>query len=223
MSDASTSGRWTQATAHLSCYAQSFENGDGLRTYLWDGEPEWSERDGWSWLRYAADLEGLKAWKRKKRLRQAIDELLARHPGEPALWLRWSHPSENVSDVLRSWHRYCMWWRRKGAVVDLVAVVDRGPTGDRVWHIHAIGFGARLQLGAHAAAAGRAGFFPFVHARSIGGVGSDPPRSADQLAREIGYMLRKVKGYISAKEGARRLSLRVSAPGFLEPPGARQG
>lgn len=181
----------------MSCYAQSFEK--GLWEATWGGEPDWAAAPGWLWLLGAADLEGLKAWKRKGRMGAALDALDARHPGEAPLWLRWSHPSEKAEDLLATWHRYSAWWRARGIEIDMVAAVDRGSHGAQVWHIHGYGHGPDLQLGLHAAAWGRAGGYPFVKAERL--------QRGSQRAR--GYLLRKVRGYISAKQGARRLRLIV--------------
>jgi hypothetical protein len=186
-------------SAPLSCYAQSFENGIWHAT--WAGEAEFSAAPGWLWLLGAGDAEGLKASHRKQRFANALKLLDGRHVGECPLWLRWSHPSENVSDLLASWHRYSVWWRRvRPGAIDLVGAVDRGANGEQVWHIHGYGFGDSLQLAQHASAWGRSGGYPFVKARRLPG-GSQGPKD---------YLLRKTRGYISAKQGARRLRLVVA-------------
>jgi hypothetical protein len=187
----------------LSSYAPSFaSHGDLVQCFEFGSGEQWFWRQGWSWLLKAAENEGLHAWHRQKRLKRALSELDSRHPGEIPLWLRWSHPG-TLEEMLRSWSTYRRWWRRQGAPIDLVGVVDRGLGEGRVWHIHGYGYGQRLDLPEHAEAWGRAGGYPFVRAREF--------RRGTEEAR--GYLVRRLRGYITRKEGSRYLRLRVADAG----------
>lgn len=200
----------------LSCYAPSFAR---------RGEPELRSRysvhgellgfyaPGWLWLPGAADCEGIKAWHRQKRLRRVLEALDGRHRGEAPLWLRWSHPGDVVA-LVASWRTYRNWWRRYGGSIDLVGVVDRSPRND-VSHIHGYAYGERLELVRHAEAWGRAGGYPFVYARSFRIRAAQPfgvgvPSADGPGAEARSYLVRKLRGYITAKQGSRYLRLRVA-------------
>jgi hypothetical protein len=132
-------------------------------------------------------------------MKAALDLLDGRHQGEKPLWLRWSHPG-TLDEMLEAWHRYSNWWRRAGPAVDLLGVIDRGSGGQQVWHIHAYGYGPGIDLAEHAARWGRAGGYPFVKVERVQVAGADDVRR---------YLLRRLRGYLTAKQGARRLSLHV--------------
>jgi hypothetical protein len=155
-------------------------------------------RSGWLWLIGAAEQEGLRAWHRKRRMRVALELLDGRHPNEKPLWLRWSHSGATVEELLESWHRYSVWWRRSGPAIDLLGVTDRGSQGERIWHIHGYGYGPGIDIAEHAERWGRAGGFPFVKVER-----------AATTAELHKYVLAKLRGYLDRKTGCRRLSLKV--------------
>jgi len=191
----------------LSCYAPSFAS-HGYTRHSGHGEVLGWYAAGWLWLPLMADKSGIQAWHRQQKLRHALDELDGRHGGESPLWLRWSHPGD-VGALLASWSVYRRWWHRSGGAIDLVGVVDLTLKGQP--HVHGYGYGERLNLEEHAEAWGRAGGYPFVYARAYRpgrgapGAGGGSPIGAEARS----YLVRKLRGYITAKQGSRRLRLRV--------------
>jgi hypothetical protein len=153
---------------------------------------------GWGWLVADADRQGRLGWQKRQRLGAAIDRLAEAHPGERALWLRFSAPSRpHLMLALNRWMRHR---RDLGLVLDAVRVIDQGTNGEHVWHVHILGFGTAVDLEVEAAVIQRAGGYGFIHAEWV------------DVVSKRGYLLRRLRGYIGAKESGWR-RLRVGGPG----------
>lgn len=156
----------------------------------------WRYSIGWGWLLDGAEKQGQLGWKKRQRCGRAIDDLAASHRGEKALWLRFSAPSRPA--LLRSLNGWRHWRRDHGKKLDAVRVIDQGSSGERVWHVHVLGFGDRVDLEVEPMIVARFGGYGFIKAAAV------------EIDERRGYMLRRLRGYIGAKEsGWRRLRVGV--------------
>lgn len=186
-------GEWTAAL--LSCYAPfttaeigtiRIRDRDGLVREIW----RW--RIGWSWLLDEAERQGRLGGQKRKRLGAAVDAMVIRHPGERWLWLRISAPSREL--LMRSLHHWRQFRKDHGLELDAVRVIDQGPDGEHVWHVHILGAGVAVDLAIEPLVIKQAGGYPFINAEWV-----DP-------GSKRGYLLRRLRGYVGAKEsGWRRL------------------
>lgn len=157
---------------------------------------------GWGWLYVDAERSGSLAWQKRKRFAVAFDQLLARHPDERMMWLRFSAPTR--ADLVHAFHRWSKWRSDHGKVTDGLRVVDQGTQGDHIWHYHVAAFGDAIDLVVEPEVFGHYGGFAFIKADW---------RSPD-AARS--YMVRRLRGYLTAKEGAwRRIRTGRAAPSQL--------
>jgi hypothetical protein len=134
-------------------------------------------------------------WQRRKRMREAFDAMVARHPGELLRWARFSMPGAEEPAPLRSaWKVYSRWWRRNHGPMDYQAVIDRGPIGEHVWHLHVAYFGAFVDQVELARAWARAGGPEFVYVRSA------------RAGQARYYLGKRIVGYLEDKNKGRRMA-----------------
>lgn len=95
---------------------------------------------------------------------------------------------------MRSLHHWRQYRKDHGLELDAVRVIDQGPDGEHVWHVHILGFGIAVDLAVEPSVIERAGGYGFIKTEWV-----------DASSRKS-YLLRRLRGYIGAKEsGWRRL------------------
>ncbi len=147
-----------------------------------------------------AEQQARNASQRRKGLNRAMDRMIARHLGEGLRWARFSMPGEDGKGrLLAAWTSYCRWWQRNHGAMDYQAVLDRGPHGEHVWHLHVAYFGAFVDQVELAAAWCRCGGPEFVYVRTV----------REGQARL--YLRKRLVGYLDAKSQGRRMARKWAA------------
>lgn len=146
-----------------------------------------------------AERQVRNAYERRKSCGAAFDRMVGRHPDEGLKWSRFSMPGEDgKTRLLAAWQSYIQWWSRNHGAMDYQAVLDQGPNGEHVWHLHVAYFGAFVAQEELAAAWSRCGGPAFVYIRTV------------RHGQARYYLGKRLVGYLDAKTSGRRMQGRWS-------------